>query len=425
MATDALIDGFEETLWIDSDVAFHPDEVEKIRAHRLPIVTGIYPQKGRRALASHIRPGQPSMTFGKNGSLLEILYAGAGFMHVRREVYQQVQEQLNLPIVNDRFGHPMIPFFQPLIRKIEDGTWYLAEDYAFCHRAKKCGYQILADTTIRLWHIGTYKYGWEDAGMERSRFESFTIHFGDQDAHGLQTRPSSDLFNLRQAYPWPDTIPDVGTLCVNQTHATLPPECVDLLHGTIDPSSELVLVIGDPLGRLARRIANFAPHATVITCHSWQESRTITDTNITSETVDRLEAIPRTPALFYHENWSYRDRIFTIPCDLNTAIQCICESHVSPEKIIIDSDSFESFTRWQNVFRLITEAFPHVVIAGTGWDREEIQQELCKVTEVTQRAMESREITWRISGTSVHPAKSTTVQEALNGGNTLPHSVEN
>ena len=28
----------------------------------------------------------------------------------------------------------------------------------------------MADTTIRLWHIGNYEYGWEDAGREVNRF---------------------------------------------------------------------------------------------------------------------------------------------------------------------------------------------------------------------------------------------------------------
>ncbi|NLX96320.1 MAG: hypothetical protein GXY83_09090 [Rhodopirellula sp.] len=25
------------------------------------------------------------------------------------------------------------------------------------------GYRIFADTSVRLWHIGTYNYGWKDA----------------------------------------------------------------------------------------------------------------------------------------------------------------------------------------------------------------------------------------------------------------------
>src|SRR5437763_719153 len=31
MATDALRDGFAETLWIDADIAFDPDAIERLR----------------------------------------------------------------------------------------------------------------------------------------------------------------------------------------------------------------------------------------------------------------------------------------------------------------------------------------------------------------------------------------------------------
>ena len=48
MATDALLDGYEETMWIDADVDFHPDAVDRLRSHNLPMVAGIYPQKGKR-----------------------------------------------------------------------------------------------------------------------------------------------------------------------------------------------------------------------------------------------------------------------------------------------------------------------------------------------------------------------------------------
>jgi len=176
MATDALLDGFEETMWIDADVDFHPNSIDRLRAHNLPIVAGIYPQKGKRALASHIMPGSPKMVFGKDGGLVEILYAGAGFLLVRREVYMAVQQRL--PMCNERFKIPLIPFFHPMLHQCEDGHWYLAEDYAFCERARQCGYKIMADTTIRLWHIGNHAYGWEDAGMERERFDSFVLNFG-------------------------------------------------------------------------------------------------------------------------------------------------------------------------------------------------------------------------------------------------------
>jgi hypothetical protein len=52
-------------------------------------------------------------------------------------------------------------------------SWYLPEDYAFCERARQCGYQIMADTAIRLWHHGSYGYTWEDAGKDKPRYETF------------------------------------------------------------------------------------------------------------------------------------------------------------------------------------------------------------------------------------------------------------
>ena len=180
MATDALVDGFEETMWIDADVEFHPDAVDQLRAHGLPVACGLYPQKGRKALAVHVLPGTPKLTFGRAGGLLEILYAATGFLLVRREVYLRIQHKLALPLANERFGSPMVPFFHPTVMPFEDGHWYLAEDFAFSERARQCGIKIVADTSIRLWHHGDYPYGWEDSGIERERTASFTLHFPDK-----------------------------------------------------------------------------------------------------------------------------------------------------------------------------------------------------------------------------------------------------
>ncbi|MGQ9918681.1 MAG: hypothetical protein ACUVS7_14815 [Bryobacteraceae bacterium] len=91
-----------------------------------------------------------------------------------------MQRKLRLPVCNERFGSAMVPFFEPMHHGHEDGHWYLAEDYAFCERARQCGFRIMADTTVRLWHIGSYAFGWEDAGMERPRVASFTLRFPDQ-----------------------------------------------------------------------------------------------------------------------------------------------------------------------------------------------------------------------------------------------------
>ena len=135
MATDALVDGYEETMWIDADVEFHPDAVDRLRSHGLPIVGGVYPQKGKRSLACHVIPGTGKLGFGGEGGLVEVLYAGTGFLLVRREVYTAIQERLELPLCNERFRRPMVPFFLSMLHPYEDGCWYLGDDYAFCQRA--------------------------------------------------------------------------------------------------------------------------------------------------------------------------------------------------------------------------------------------------------------------------------------------------
>lgn len=173
MATDALANGFEETMWIDSDVVFDPSDVDRLRCLNLPLTCGIYPKKGLRELAVHLVSGTNELIFGALGGVVEVRYAATGFLHVRREVYETIHSQLQLPICNRQFKKPMIPFFQPLVVEAAEGPWYLAEDFAFCERARQCGFTVQADTRIRLWHVGSYKYSWEDAGSACERFASY------------------------------------------------------------------------------------------------------------------------------------------------------------------------------------------------------------------------------------------------------------
>jgi hypothetical protein len=109
---------------------------------------------------------------------------------VRREVYDRIEQQLKLPVCNRQFGSPVVPYFQPLIindpgpharlppeQRNSIQPWYLAEDYAFSHRARLCGFKIMADTSVRLTHIGSYAYSWEDAGSDVRRYGTYSYHF--------------------------------------------------------------------------------------------------------------------------------------------------------------------------------------------------------------------------------------------------------
>jgi hypothetical protein len=182
MATDALVAGCQETLWIDADTGFDADAVEQLRAHRERIVCGIYPKKGKRELAIHVLPGTKEIVFGAGGGLIEILYAPTGFLLVRREVYETMERQLELPRCQADTGRTLVPYFAPLIRPDGDGLWYLADDFAFSERARQCGYRVMADSRLRLWHLGSYGHSWEDAGRGTTRFGTYRFHLNSGDS---------------------------------------------------------------------------------------------------------------------------------------------------------------------------------------------------------------------------------------------------
>ena len=188
MATQALDDGYEELMWIDSDVGFPVDAVDQLRDHDLPIVAGVYPKKAQSALAFHAT-GLSAIRFGEDaGGLVEIGFASAGFLFTRRAVYEDVQRICELPMCNQTFDDRLVPYFMPqVIHDPPDRFWYLAEDFSFSYRARKAGYKVFVDTTFRLWHIGKYAYSWEDSCGDRQRFAQFTMTCNPLDRPGLQT----------------------------------------------------------------------------------------------------------------------------------------------------------------------------------------------------------------------------------------------
>jgi hypothetical protein len=186
MASQALREGYEELMWIDSDVGFDPRDVERLRGRNLPLCCGLYPKKDRKGFACCFAPGMENVAFGAGGGLTEILYSGFGFVHTRRAVYDRIRERFDLKDCNQRFGTPIAPWFLPEVVPDGAGSWYLPEDYAFCHRAKLCGVPIMADTTIRLSHVGKYAFTWEDIRAEQKRQSSVTMPMS------LKPRPTPD-----------------------------------------------------------------------------------------------------------------------------------------------------------------------------------------------------------------------------------------
>jgi hypothetical protein len=166
MATQVLEQGYEAIMWIDSDMLFFPSDVDSLRTSGHALIGGIYAFKGVRRLAFRPLPGVEEVVFGEAGRVVEVQYAPTGFLYSHRSLYDDIRVELDLPMCGEE-GERVVPYFLSLV--VPDGSTmaYLSEDYSFCHRARQVGHRVMADTRIRLGHIGAYVYTIEDAGRER------------------------------------------------------------------------------------------------------------------------------------------------------------------------------------------------------------------------------------------------------------------
>ena len=163
MASQALHDGFEELMWIDSDIRFDPNDVDRLREHGVPIVAGLYPKKDRNEFACQFK-GPGPVVFGDGGGLLEMKYVGMGFTLIRRVVFDNVKDDCGLDSCGGGYDPALkvVPYFIPMVVGNLDGACeYLSEDYSFCCRAS-VRYTILADTRIKLGHVHRHVKTWDD-----------------------------------------------------------------------------------------------------------------------------------------------------------------------------------------------------------------------------------------------------------------------
>lgn len=163
LATRALATLHGEIFWIDADIGFDPDDVDRLRSHGLPLVGGLYARRGQRELCYRPLRETTEMTFGQGSGPVEVHAVATGFLLTGRRVYEVIAEAFDLPVCDASSGEPVVPYFLPMVVQDPDlGYGYLSEDYAFCERARRAGHAVMLDPSIRLGHVGGYGYGWED-----------------------------------------------------------------------------------------------------------------------------------------------------------------------------------------------------------------------------------------------------------------------
>ena len=144
LAAYAIDGNFDAVLWIDSDMIFPPDLLEKLCADLesgKDIVSGLcfcrrYPYAPvvlKRLELADEKPITDSYTDYPEDELFRVEGCGFGVVMTKTDVLRKIAEKCRT-------------VFSPLP--------HFGEDYSFCIRARECGYEMWCDPTVPIGHIG-------------------------------------------------------------------------------------------------------------------------------------------------------------------------------------------------------------------------------------------------------------------------------
>jgi hypothetical protein len=144
-------------MFIDADIKFDPESIFHMIAADKDIIAGAYPKKSLPIQVNLNLKQQTKI----QGPLFTVDTAATGFLLFKRKVYEDlIAAHPNTKYVDDiGLGKQYEPFMYAIFDcYIDEKGHYLSEDWAFCRRADKLGYDIWMDSRVKLDHVGTYTF---------------------------------------------------------------------------------------------------------------------------------------------------------------------------------------------------------------------------------------------------------------------------
>ena len=121
-------------LLTDDDMVYEPEYLTKLINHDKDIIGGIANTKYEEQKPVVEYLDQPEEGLFKCKAL------GGGFLLIKTDVFKKVDQP--------HFGY----------KWFENGMVQMSNDWFFCEKARKAGYDIWADSSLKLGHIGEYAY---------------------------------------------------------------------------------------------------------------------------------------------------------------------------------------------------------------------------------------------------------------------------
>jgi hypothetical protein len=150
LAEMAVKDDATHVLWIDGDMTFPADALERLLAHDKDIVGANYSRR-RRPCVPTARKDGAWVYPDEHSGLIEVEALGMGFMLVKADVFKNIDAPWHNFAINPHTGKG------------------IGEDFYFCYNATAAGYKVFCDMDLskEVRHLGEHSFALDDAITDR------------------------------------------------------------------------------------------------------------------------------------------------------------------------------------------------------------------------------------------------------------------
>ena len=134
---------FDYYLSLDADIEFTVDDVRKLIARDLDIVSGGYQMRGKPDMAcagwfGDVNSERLDYVRWKSKELCRVDWVGAGFLLIKKGIFQSMA----------------FPYFEELWITYNNGNVvFWGEDIGFCMSAVRDGFNIFCDMDVKVYHL--------------------------------------------------------------------------------------------------------------------------------------------------------------------------------------------------------------------------------------------------------------------------------
>lgn len=155
-------------LFIDADVSFNQDVPAALMERcDLPIVAAVYPRRNALPIQFPVAPLDAVEKTDARGSL-KVAAAPTGMMLIRKDVLVKVAEASPIKYANRLNPNGIPHIFEELMYE----NHLMGEDFSFCIKAKRCGFDTYVVPGLLLSHEGSFQY----SGAWNGKPETIAVH---------------------------------------------------------------------------------------------------------------------------------------------------------------------------------------------------------------------------------------------------------